>query len=77
MFESLTGPLIIIIISIVVFREFELPGMEYILTVFYAGFFVVLVMIVGMIKNKLLPLKRNPKRDLPIYPSSAKSFNLI
>ena len=60
MFEPLTRPLIIIIISIVVFREFELPGMEYILTVFYAGFFVVLVMIVGMIKNKLLPLKRTP-----------------
>ena len=38
MFEPLTRPLIIIIISIVVFREFELPGMEYILTVFYAGF---------------------------------------
>ena len=69
MFESLTIPLIIIIISIMVFKELELPGMEIILTVFYAGLFVVLGM--RMIKDYLLPLKSNPNRNPPIYPSSA------
>ena len=52
MFEPLTRPLIIIIISLWFFEQFELPGMEYIITVFYAGFFVVLVKIRRSIKNK-------------------------
>lgn len=75
MFESLTIPLIIIIISIMVFDEFKLSGIEYILIIFYAGLFVVLGMMVGMIKDYLLRLKRNPERKSnAIFLSSANQY---
>ena len=69
MSEFLNKPFIAISILIFVVLVNENPVIENIDTLFYAGIFLLLGMMIGMIKDYLLYLKNNPEKP-PIYLTS-------